>query len=385
MTTFLDEIGRAVRQTACAVIATNDAVNGFMEGVGVPGAEAYANRTRALRRQLCDNNDDSVPTPTPPFTGGQCSGVEYEVQVLRNGYTRIECDDGSTSQRTGPGNLTVTVYGPISGLRRVDIDQGDCGPRASRILLDAFDSNGDPISPTIYPVSVNGAFFSIGDFDVSITSITRVDGQPDNCGDIPTPIPPYAPTPTNVTINYENNQEITVNEDVDITIFAPQVNLIGGIFAPITIAGNTFSLVGTVELTPEFKLNLSPEITVNLGGGNTDSPTPNPDRPIPEPTPDPNERRVIVGAIATATSVGGRQDFLPQDANPDIAIPNLGYVAFYINTPNGTAWTEDIPIKNVRSYIPCPNPAGAIDTAGTGRPGIAIQVQPVWGYPGQQL
>lgn len=378
MATFADEIGRAVRQTACAVVATNDAINNLWVGSGLPDPLNLQRTTNSLRRQLCNNDsDEDLNLPDPPFQGGQCEGIEYRIEGQFYSCLYRPSDDVNVICGDAPyGNV---IEGPVT---RIEIEKG-VGGAGKSIGPVAYNAAGDRVVLGIRSTTASDRDYRDG----SLTSISifRTDGGGDDCGDVVPPIPPYSPTPTTVTINYENNQQVTVNEDIDVTIFSPQLNLTGGIFAPVTIAGNTFNLVGTVELTPEFKLEVSPEINIGSGNGNPDETTPPPDRPIPEPEPDPNERRVIVGAIVTATSVASRQDFLPQAENPDIALPNLGYVAFYINTPNGTAWTADIPIKNVRSYIPCPVTGGAVDVAGTGRSGVTVQVQPVWGYPGQHL
>lgn len=379
MGSFLDEIGKAVKQTACAVIATNDAVNGFMEGIGVPGASGYADRTRALRRTLCDNDDDTVPTPDPPFQGVQCDCGRYEIRIEGTytntfGSTGISFRFPSRKIRGPLSDLSVMPTGNINNdlvatFKCRGIGSSSYPTCGSTLTAQVFENTTSPVE-------------SVESFTVVV--LEALDG--DDCGDpVPPPIPPYIPSPTTINISYENNQQITVSEDVDITVFSPKVNLIGGIFAPVTVAGNTFNLVGTAELSPEFKLNLSPKINIRLGGGNTDDPAPNPDKPIPEPEPDEDEIRVIVGAVVTATSVSDRQDFLPQNDNPDIAIPNLGYIAFYILVNDDAAWTADIPIKNVRSYIPCPVTTGAVDVAGSSRSGVELTIQPVWGYLGQNV
>lgn len=362
MATFLEEIGRAVRQTACAVISVNDAVNGFMEGIGTPGASEYADRTRALRRQLCDNNDPVVPAPTPPFTGGQCDTIYAVTYRVKNGQSPW-------------AQQTTNFPGPIQGLEFRSEPAPNDRVRKQWLIKHAGGEDSLILVPSAFPDQVVLA---------EILNVARIDGQPDDCGDVPTPIPPYVPTTTTVNISYENNQQITINEDVDVTVFAPQVNLIGGIFAPITISGNNFSLIGNAEFTPEFKLNLSPRI--NIGApGNTDNPVPNPSEPIPEPEEE-DPTRMIVGVIVTTTDLDlSRIGQISQDGNPDIFIPRLGSVSFYITTPNGNAWTTDVDIKNLRCYIPCPVPSGATDVAATPQNGIHFSVQPVWGYPGQQL
>jgi hypothetical protein len=128
----------------------------------------------------------------------------------------------------------------------------------------------------------------------------------------------------------------------------------------------------TVELRPEF--NFGPR-------GQVDRPSPEPGVPIPEPETE-NKTRVIVGAIVTATQVStNTKTQIFQDGNPDIFAPRIANVSFYITTSDGNAWTSDIPVKNVRQYVPCPSVFGAVEVAATAEEGFSVDVNPVWDYP----
>jgi len=378
MATFFEEVTKAVSQTACAIIAVNDSINGFLSEVGVPGSSAFADRTRALRRQLCNNSDDTVPVPPPPFTGGQCT-TSYRVVIRRDRFP-FTSGCGQFTQNNVQSSPGTILQGPISGIfARFTGASASCGGlRTVEYVVQT--ATGEVVVQT---ETETRGWWKLN--EVRIETVIRVDGQPDNCGDPPgTSPPPYSPSPTTVNIEYQNDENITVNEDIDLTIFAPKLSLIGGIFAPITISGNNFNLVGTVELTPEFKLEVNPEI--NFGsGGSVDNPSAEPVEPTPEP-PRTNDRRVIIGAIVTTTSLQNTPTTqIGQGSNPDIFVPRLGSLSFYISTENATAWTNDIDIKNLRCYVPCPAPGGAIDLAASPSSGVVFDVQPVWGYPNQNL
>lgn len=367
MVTFREEIENAVRAQACAVLSGVEAASWYGSALDFGNDEnRFAEGVRGLRRSFCNNDDDVVDIPSPPFTGGQCAGASYSVSFTQTG-TAV----GTPTSQTG---AISGLTGPISNVFNKDIGSFPGNRRVYQVCVSHAGGEKCGISNALDP----------GSQELEDIVVTRTDGLPDDCGSLPAPIPPYSPTATTVNISYENINNIQVNEDVDIEIFAPQVNLIGGIFAPIVISGNTFQLVGTAQISPEFKLEISPNINVGRGGG-VDETLPNPSEPVPEGNED-NGSRVIVGAIVTATSLELRKvGQISQAGNPDIFIPRLGSLSFYIAVDNGTAWTNDIDIKNLRCYIPCPVSSGAVDVAATSENGVQLDVQPVWGYPSQRL
>lgn len=356
MSNFLTAVTTAVQGAACLILnSPGTQAAEFVSGL-VP-TSGYDDAIRGLRRQVCDDTDDNVNQPSPEFTGGQCP-VDYD------GTLRI-------TKITGAGDFSFNadfffILGPIQGAWSEPVNGG----QTYRYGVVGAEGN----------VFV-GATSGTGWQGVALISVTRSDGQPDNCGDPPPPRPDtYVPSPTTVNITYVDNTMNTFNEDVDITIFAPFIGIGGAIFAPITIAGNTFQLAGTLQFSPEFKLEVNPVVEIGPRGSADGEPPP-PDYPteLPEST---QGRRVIVGAIVTATTVTlGKKTEIYQEVNPDIFAPRIGNLSFLISTDKGVAWTEDIPIKNVRQFVTCPFYLGAVDVAATAEDGFELDVVPVFDYP----
>lgn len=356
MSNFLTAVTTAVQGAACLILnSPGTQAAEFVSGL-VP-TSGYDDAIRGLRRLVCDDTDDNVNQPPPEFTGGQCVGAPYTA-----GWTYL---DGS------PFIYVASVVGPISSMTASFSRPGPF-PNVEYWNYRIVHAGG---------VSEGEEAVQPKDDAPGLIQIFRQDGQPDNCGDPPPPRPDtYVPSPTTVNITYVDNTMNTFNEDVDITIFAPFIGIGGAIFAPITIAGNTFQLAGTLQFSPDFKLEVNPVVEIGPRGSADGEPPP-PDYPteLPEST---QGRRVIVGAIVTATTVTlGKKTEIDQEVNPDIFAPRIGNLSFLISTDKGVAWTEDIPIKNVRQFVTCPFYLGAVDVAATAEEGFELDVVPVFDYP----
>jgi hypothetical protein len=119
----------------------------------------------------CPSNDpvpnSGSPGLTPPFYGGQSSGVSYQVDIYREQYN----SDGS--MRSGyPSTTTHTAIGPIQGLRIRDAG----GVQVLELL-----HNGSPIY--LGNTSTPGQYFA----GQQLSNIRRTDGQPDTGGN-PAPL-----------------------------------------------------------------------------------------------------------------------------------------------------------------------------------------------------
>ena len=120
------------------------------------------------------------PTAQPPFTGGQCPGVEY------NGVIEITLWDFDLTEVIGRREITAsggTAVGPIEAAR--------VGP--------PLDSEGR--STTIELLGQNGWETVTSNISrryegpAKIISLSRADGQPDVCGDPPPEYEPPDPRP----------------------------------------------------------------------------------------------------------------------------------------------------------------------------------------------
>ena len=133
------------------------------------------------------------PDEPPPFNGGQCENVAYEV---------IYATSGGYESR-----YRIYVYGPVKGFRQEGINCHDG--------INAYLSFKGRCGPPPLNSSQEERIFSCGFQEsrlkttVEIISVTRVDGRVDDCGDlppnqfprpdndpvIPPPLPPGLPEP----------------------------------------------------------------------------------------------------------------------------------------------------------------------------------------------
>jgi hypothetical protein len=274
------------------------------------------------------------------------------------------------SEADGPN-----ILGPIGG-KRVTFTggAGTCGGQVT-YNYQLLDGNG--VWQTI-----SSSFLARGwlpETDFEIVSLTRLDGLPDDCGDPPGVVNEYNDYSQTVSITYEDNTQTEVTEDVDITLGPLIVGIGGVVYAPVTVGTGDITLNGTVELSPEFSVELFPNGLFG-GGGDTEGPIPEPGQPDPAPT-SPNERRRIIGAVVTVTALD--QDIfqgtqIAQGDTPDLLVPRVGNISFYVESSGGLAWTEPIAVKTVRAYIPCPAREGAVDVGFTPETGVTADVKPVY-------
>lgn len=366
----------------------------FEDRTGTRVAGGAANGLyRSFRNYFCDDPPAPAPPGTfePPFTGGQCN-KQYLVNV------RVVFEPGEPDEFEG--ELINAVFdGPVTNIfvRRVGFN--------SQVVVRAADGPGGPQRDFM----VGGGTGNPEDpSDVRITSasVTPLDGI-DDCGNPP----PVAPPPGDEY--YTDNFTVTVNNGGNSFSFPisitsnptpPTLDGDGDLSVPITI---TFP-----DNDQSFDIDLNQDGEFNFTGGSP-PPPPNPNNPPddggvggsgnppntdpdeydtdgePPPTPpgteeppvDPEAATAIRGAIVTCTnadSVNGLTRIFQSNGLPTVYAPYLGLVSFYIKTVDGTGgWTEDIPVKNVRQFVPCPWVGGAADVRVSPRSNALLQVTPV--------
>lgn len=382
MTSFSDSLADAIRNAYCTMLRNgNNFLEHFAPRIGVipnPGLMAG----RFAYRLVC--NREPPPMPQPPFTGGQCTDIFYQVRVT---YTGFDQDDNADPNTTG-NPQTFSSFGPIRG----------AVVRQSSTAFTVV-GLGQP-----RPGNPDGEW-QLGTLNKSFYKRVQIDniqvipppGVPDICGDPPPVIVPPAPN-YNVfapTINFNDGDNNSVNLPVTL-IFAPvRLNLEGNLVVPLRI-----------NLEPTFNFPFNGEFNLNTGGINfnfgspnySPTPTPSPDGydcppttpedpvdditdvPIPGDDDDPNDdtARILRACIVTVNVIPKDITIIFQDDNPDILAPNLGYVQFAIAVGNRLSWTSDIPVKNRRNFIPCPWEGGALQVRGTPRPGVVWTISPVY-------
>lgn len=376
MSNFLEALRTAARANVCTLLGIPAYLNDMIERVGFP---AYNNPLVGIpnfwRNLLCDT---PAPDPNPPpFAGGQCEGVLYNVF----GFIQSETVNGTLPSTD---NWGVSAF-PGSIARR-------------RIREGVFD-RAQIVSSTgaISTVGgVNTTFRRITAFE--ITSITRVDGLPDNCGD---PEPEYEELePGDVTfdvdITFNNSSNVETTIEGTIIYARAQVLAVGAIIIPFTLVlSPTVAFNGSVSLDGEVNIYPAPTGTGSNPKDPRKSPCsdiPLPDGEVPEdptdsdkdPQPDRSATKVIKGVLVTVNSLESiRASTITQDENPDIYAPSLGFVNFLVRVGTISAgWTPDLPVKNRRCLIQCPWDDGAIEVKGTPQPGVSWTLTPIFGYAG---
>lgn len=386
MTTFREAVSDSLGSALCAVIALND--DGAKLFGGVPGLNKpadYFNFFAPLRAQFCNDDPATTPTPPPQFSGGQCdTGYTVSYEVRSRPSSQFNCGtfgDWGTVTTVIPSAI---IQGPIGPVRTVTEPFDDGFNNADTTVAYRFTAANGEFSLNLGGAGGRSYWAACGvGFEYRNFSVTRLDGQPDACGD--PDIVPVEPGPVerpiSVTYDTDNNTTINLNGTVR---FGPYFST--GDFnlrVPFTLDLGGLNWNGNLEITPEFKLTIAPRI--NFGsGGVTDGPPPDltPDPNDTVPAPEYENEPLIVGVV-----VRGEQDSLQYassiaaDGMPTIKAPRCGSVSFAIERSLTVSWTPDIDVKNLDCYIPCPEPRGAVGVAVTAAPGFRLGWTPVRGQP----
>lgn len=377
---FRNALYTAIRENICTVLSAINNYNDWFSRLPFGFVNIGDGFIRDFYRALC--NREPPPLPDPPFVGGQCPGVLYNVTSQWQTLDDNDAPISGTVVNWNPTGLIgpITFIGPLPSEdvpgrinRSILHNNGD-----SRVNFGSLDTSG--IAKTYQLISAN---------------IVRADGLPDLCGDpapiIPAPDPGYNQPSLDFTyIDYSDN---SVNLTGNFIFGAPLIKVDGTLTIPVRID------LGGVNPTFNGNLNLNePFIEINFGNRNyTPSPSPSPDGyrspdespdvpddvpvPVTPPSPDesePDTSRVIRGVIVTIINLSESVGVIYQGENPDIYIPNAGYVNFLIGVGQLIAWSIDLPVKNRRCFIPCPWEGGAIAVEGTPRAGIVWELTPVY-------
>jgi hypothetical protein len=255
----------------------------------------------------------------------------------------------------------VTLAGPISGVfGEVPGSNPSCSQSDGFKRIVVRNTAGQQVTVT----STIGSSFPFR--NPQIVSISRVDGQPDDCGSPPPDIPTFPPEGVTIPIeiSYENNEGDTVIELGDLTfnvpIFAPVGIVNAPIYAPITIETPDFNLNGRVEISPEFNVEVSP-------GGGDNSPGSGDDPSIPEnpddapSTEDDGRNERLIGVFVRSQQGSGTQTTeINQDDAPDLYVPRLANVYFRVRANGSLGWQGPVDVKTTSAWIPVPANSFAI-------------------------
>lgn len=351
--------------TALGVLGPAVTLGQKLSPIGFPPV----NVPNALSMLLCDAPPDRLPPPEPPFTGGQCVGRTYTVTMEVESYPFSDCST------FGPGTTSLGFPGPIRGLvTRTESPSGDlCTPAGNAVYLRHGPGTSDE-------TLIVGAGYGA---TASILSVVPEDGLPDTCGDPPPIIPPPDVTyefGDDITYNIDDSTEITVPVTA---VFAPIfVDLDGSLKIPVTVDVGGVEFNGTLEVAPEFNLEIKPTKII-AGPGRPDDPDPPGGQPQVEVPEDVEDVDTIIGVLVFSQFDGDENNAtgFPSVGGPNFLVPRIASVQFAIKTGNSIGWTADQDVKNVESYVPCPAPQGAIAVRVTAEPGFTRRFTPVRGKP----
>lgn len=390
---FGDAARNAVRAAFCAALRTaqgvGEAINLVFVGAG--GGQGISPKTNVPRISalICNEPAPRFPPSVQFPKGGQCGCVAYRLQ-------------GYLTRTTAAANLsfTTTVWGPVIGFVPIETSVGRTGYSVRcRGIATATCASG------IVSVDIGSGDSGGTIAGIVVTSIRRVDGQPDNCGDPrdddpidwpPTGIPVVGP-PAFYPPDGGNLPDVSFSPIV--VFFKPELDANLNVNIPFTLntdinigAGATLSLSGTLNLNTgdvTFNFNGGDRPSLPIGNGNCDNPV-EPVRPLPEPggggkpkpeDDDVEDDTVIVGVAVRVSSISPtvKASTIFQSGNPDIYAPSLGHVSFFITDSNGAklGWTTDIPVKNKEQFIPCPYEYGASGVSGSPQPGVSWSLTPI--------
>lgn len=413
MVSFREALDRAATLALCTVLDNiasaaallGDAAQPFPVGTRLE-LFAYA------LRNVCNREGDDPSTVTPPFTGGQCGTIRYRIL----GDSRETYDGGSVDTTLDRNYGTYT--GPITNIEIFQQDDPNNpvtpNPVACVRITHGGTQIGVPSQPGQRTIILEQRYSEQRHDSLSVTNIrvqpvSTVSGAtpppPDNCGNPEPVIPPPPPNFNRVTNNvtYQNNDGLDITVPVGFAFFNAFFNADFQLEIPFTLSFSPeFALNGTINLNSG-DVNFNFRTTVGGGdpnnpppSGRDDNRSPEPDdfdfeQPPPPPPGEPefedteepeqpDREKVIRGVIVTVTSSDdlGRSVVVQEGGNPDIYPPDLGMVQFQIRIGNTTSWTNNQRVLNKRAFIACEWEGGAINVAGTPRPGVNWFLTPVY-------
>jgi hypothetical protein len=397
MSDFREGVGNALGQLACSssrayrTLTQDVPLANALIGGAIPQLGSYL-----MERLFC--NKDPI---SDPFTPGNCD-YGYNVTV------RIRISGSPTPGDNRDLSIFWQKWGPIGTATYRRVEEGEIGGR-QLLFIDATDrgfvADGQPQAYGKREIAGPISFHALATCVILGITATPIDPNADlNCGGNP-PVPPYQPE--------DHTYPININFDIDSVSYNLPFTAVVGLF--YVDADLNLKMPVTFDIDPTFNANLTfaPKFTatLNLTTGNTeinwfegdggpppnqlppssDSPPitrpdnqpPSPPDGIDSPPSDPDDveaGRILIAVLVTVTQAApNRVTKIFQDGNPDIYAPNLGFVSFAYRTSGGAVgWTNDIPVKNLRAYIPAPVQTGAVEVRGTPGPGVTWALTPVY-------
>lgn len=247
----LSVIADVAKDAACAIYFKSPAA--FLSD-RLPGTPLLDGQ-RAFFDNLCYDKIPLPPAPVPPFEGGQCCNVAYNVFV----EAELQISDGSVFAANGSAQLTGTI-------EAVEVENRGSGADEITLIIVRY-MEGDlcdiPRDFTLRSTFVRNADGTTGKYVINNVEVTRLDGLPDNCGNPPADYPSGNLTINdfdfNVDVNFSPNFQISVPVTViptvvnNVNVFRPELNIkVGDINVNFSLGGITFA--PTINLPPGSRL-----------------------------------------------------------------------------------------------------------------------------------
>lgn len=357
--TFFDDVRDGVNAAVCIYLDGVDNANSWLRDV-IPTTPRPP-FIGGIRGALCDK-PEPAPTSDAGFEGGQCSGVVYRARF----FSPITGNPVINQASRGP--ITAVVVGRL-------VSETDT-TETREYGLSGFNSAGVP-EDKIVSFTLNKGF------QLDFNGLTREDGLLDDCGDPPPPPPPPFQEPT-ITVPIPN-PDGGPDFDIDVTLSVPVI--IGpNVFAPVRITGPTFELSGTVNLSPEFNIQIgggstSPDTGVPIPPESADKDSESPDKPQ-----DCGDTPLVALVVDLAFEDNLRATQLEQDGDiGSIGVPRVAILYFEAIVGGRRLLLPGIDLKLRSQVVPTPGNVAVVCWRIHTEPGCTVlNARPVYATaPGQ--
>lgn len=327
------ELQEAVTTGLCNItnLSGNTAALGgkFYESIGLRGAALSSNEAAQLWSNSLANLCNRVPQDmsgefVPPFTGGQCDSVRYNVTYT----TSVEnSETGSTAQIPG----STVIFGPFGGISP--------GPESNQTSITGRQGPGAEVTTSLLD-NFGASFVVTG---VEITGVVRNDGQPDNCGNPPGSAPEFNQDnfEEDTTITFDDNGGNSNTLPLNIKYKPTTRNRDGDFVVPVEVElNNNGRIFGDINIdTGDFNIGPGNSNEDGAPGGYVELP----------PGVDPVEGEKIVGVkvVTTVTSLSSTRatQLFSVDGGESLYVPRLGVIIVDSSQESSTGGGENIDIK----------------------------------------
>lgn len=346
---LVDAVGQGLCNTTSLAASLGQLGSNLWRSAGADGianaGQDLADGFGAAADIFCNREPRAASDSYPPlFTGGQCEGTEYNVQINFI---------GTLNGNPFPNSSNTDVWGPITF---EGIEEGIPGGAENNRWVAVFSGgkipDGQPGAGTRdgwRPILTPG---DLQDPMPSITGITTTPlaGGPDDCGNPPPAPPGYDPADFSPTlpVSYDDNSGNPQNINVPVVYGPGSVN-----------NNNQFTVPITLDLGPGIQINGDINLStggISIGGGGSDAAP----REIPEDEPTP-EGSALVGIRILFTEASaqrtGATERLGSGSSVPIWLPRLAAVRFEYESNGTRGWGPSKFAQTLDSVIWAERPA----------------------------